>query len=77
MRQGKYMASLKAFSRATELDEKLIYSHYQQAHINNILGLTKESLVHFEKTLRSAPDYIPALQELGSSKLNLAKQEIR
>lgn len=76
-RQGKYMASLKAFERAAELNSTLTYSQYQVAAIQKLLGLSEDSISQFEITLKQSPDYFPALKGLGETHLNVAREQFQ
>ncbi|ORY41579.1 TPR-like protein [Rhizoclosmatium globosum] len=45
--EGKYMAALKAFKRAFELDPTRLFSVYQSGHIKMKLGLQKDAITDF------------------------------
>lgn len=76
-RQGKYMAALKAFSRAVEIDPSLSYSLYEMANIERMLGETDKAVVHFRSTLQSNPEYLPALKGLAETYLSEFKQHLK
>ncbi|ORX98234.1 TPR-like protein [Basidiobolus meristosporus CBS 931.73] len=49
--EGRYMAALKAFKRASELDPTATYPYLQIAFINQKIGLYSEAITQYEKTL--------------------------
>ena len=74
-KQGKFMASLKAFSRLLELEPKSAYGRYQVAAIELLLGLRAKSLAAFEGLLKELPNYVPALKGAGEAQLAIAREQ--
>ncbi|XP_052248166.1 tetratricopeptide repeat protein 37-like isoform X1 [Dreissena polymorpha] len=76
MARGSYTAALKAFIRATELDQSSVYSLFQIASIKQALGQYTEALQEYTHILRQAEDYVPALKGLGETYVSIAHNHL-
>ncbi|CAB4463214.1 TPR-like protein [Rhizophagus irregularis] len=77
--EGKYMASMKAFLRVTELDPSSVYAHYQIATVKQKLGIYVEAIEQYKLTLEKAQikgeeNHIPSLKGLGDCYLALTME---
>ncbi|RUP47706.1 hypothetical protein BC936DRAFT_145426 [Jimgerdemannia flammicorona] len=80
--EGRYMASMRAFSRAKELDPTSVHVNYQIALVKHKLGLLDEAVEQYRLTLdiareNGAPDYLPALKGLAETHLALTKESFQ
>ncbi|CAG8499538.1 2849_t:CDS:10 [Ambispora leptoticha] len=77
--EGKYIASLKVFTRAAEIDPSSIFANYQIAAIKQKLGFFTEAIEYYKITIEKAkekaePDHFPSLKSSGDSYLALVKE---
>ncbi|KAI9312434.1 hypothetical protein BX666DRAFT_2142351 [Dichotomocladium elegans] len=80
--EGRYMAALKAFGRATDLNPSSIHANHERALVQQKIGRLDEAIFGFKKTLKlaeqqSKPNYLPALMGLADTHLEKAKEEIQ
>lgn len=81
-RAGRFVAALKAFGRATQLDPTSIHAHNEQAYVQQKVGLLDDAIAGFQHTLSLAsqqgkPNYIPALAGLAETYLEHAKEDLQ
>ncbi|GBB89353.1 hypothetical protein RclHR1_01600025 [Rhizophagus clarus] len=77
--EGKYMASMKAFLRVTELDSTSVYAYYQIATIKQKLGMFVEAIEQYNLTLEKAQikgeeNHNPSLKGLSDCYLALTME---
>jgi tetratricopeptide (TPR) repeat protein len=82
LKEGRYTAAMKAFTRARELAPNNIYTSYQAALVKQKLGLLEEAIDQYVDTLALAEDqeqspYIPALKGLADTHLLQAKENFQ
>lgn len=65
---------MKAFKRAAELDPRSVYSAYQVASIEHILGENEKAAIGFEALLSRTPNFVPALKGLAETYLSQAEE---
>ncbi|KAG9304605.1 hypothetical protein G9A89_020169 [Geosiphon pyriformis] len=75
--EGRFIASMKAFIRATELDPFSIYAYYQIANIKQRLGLYNDAIDQYKLIIKKAetkgqPNHLPSLKGCGDCYLALA-----
>ncbi|KAI9271925.1 hypothetical protein BDA99DRAFT_534395 [Phascolomyces articulosus] len=80
--EGRFVAALKAFGRATDLDPTSIHANYEKALVKQKIGLLDEAIEGFMTTLELAqeqnkPNYLPAIKGLADTYLEQAKEEIQ
>lgn len=80
--EGRYVAALKAFGRATDLCPTSIHGNCAKALVLQKIGLLDEAVAGFRKTLKIAEsqgkvDYVPALKGLADTFLEQTKEEIQ
>ncbi|XP_052801085.1 tetratricopeptide repeat protein 37-like [Mya arenaria] len=71
--RGSYTASLKAFTRAAELNPASIYCLFQIASIKQTLGQYQEALEEYKMILDQSDDYVPALKGLGETLVQIGR----
>ncbi|KAL9546009.1 hypothetical protein MBANPS3_006873 [Mucor bainieri] len=81
-RAGRFVAALKAFGRATQLDPHSVHAHNEQSYVQQKVGLLDDAIAGFQHTLAIAaeqhkPDYIPALAGLAETYLEHAKEDFQ
>jgi superkiller protein 3 len=76
-KQGKYLASLKAFNRAIELDPSLIHSSIEICNIHRILGNLSDSRFHYESLILEHPDHVMAYKGLSDTLFEISKNYFR
>ena len=74
MKRGSHTAALKAFTRATELNPDSLYSFYQLACIEQIVGEYVAAVKAYKAVLERKADYVPALFGVGETLLLLARR---
>ncbi|KAJ3028113.1 UNVERIFIED_CONTAM: Tetratricopeptide repeat protein 37 [Siphonaria sp. JEL0065] len=81
--EGKYMAALKAFTRAFELDPTSLFSVYQSAQIKFKLGLYTDAITDFKTVKQHVDDtssethtgfLIPCLKSMADCYLSAARE---
>ncbi|KAL9987357.1 hypothetical protein ACROYT_G001647 [Oculina patagonica] len=77
MSRGSYMAAMKAFTKATELDPSSLYCLYQLAAIKQLLSVHSEAIKEYKLILEMQQDYVPALKGLGETYLNQARAALQ
>ncbi|KAI7868094.1 hypothetical protein BDF14DRAFT_1912212 [Spinellus fusiger] len=82
--EGRYVASLRAFERTTDLDPLSVHAHYQTALVKQKVGMLEEAVAGFLKALslleeqsHSSTTEIPILHGLANTYLDLAKQDFQ
>ncbi|KAG2232766.1 hypothetical protein INT48_001120 [Thamnidium elegans] len=81
-RAGRFVAALKAFGRATNLDPTSVHASNEQAYVQQKVGLLDEAIAGFKHTLQLAKDqrhmnYVPALVGLAETYLERAKEDFQ
>ncbi|XP_028406847.1 tetratricopeptide repeat protein 37-like [Dendronephthya gigantea] len=76
MSRGSYTPALASFTRATELNPSLLYSHYQIAVVKHLLGLFEEAVAVYKTILSEHCDYVPALKGLGATYISYARSSL-
>lgn len=81
-RAGRFVAALKAFGRATDLDPTSVHASNQQAYVQQKVGLLDDAITGFQHTLELAKEqgkenYIPALAGLSETYLEHAKEDFQ
>jgi superkiller protein 3 len=81
-RAGRFIAALKAFGRATQLDPTSIHAHNEQAYAQQKVGHLDDAIAGFQHTLKLAEqqgklNYIPALVGLAETYLEHAKEDFQ
>ncbi|KFQ21828.1 Tetratricopeptide repeat protein 37, partial [Merops nubicus] len=71
--RGSYLAALKCFRKASELNPELLYSVSQAAAVEQILGQYDKARASYQEILKNKEDYVPALKGLGECCLMLAR----
>ncbi|XP_060595460.1 tetratricopeptide repeat protein 37-like [Ruditapes philippinarum] len=71
--RGSFTASLKAFTRASELCPDSMYCLFQMASIKQTLGTYTEAIEEYKIILEKSPNYVPALKGVGESYVLVAK----
>ncbi|BFY97470.1 hypothetical protein BsWGS_00510 [Bradybaena similaris] len=74
--RGSLTASLKAFTKASELDPNSLYCLYQIATIKHTLGSQSEAIQEYKHILEKSNNYVPALKGVGESLIHLAKHNL-
>ncbi|GAB5589005.1 Superkiller protein 3 [Umbelopsis nana] len=82
LKEGRYTAAMKAFTRARELAPNNIYTSYHAALVKQKLGLLDEAIDQYTATLALADEqqqapYIPALKGLADTHLLQAKENFQ
>ena len=80
--EGQFVAALKAFGRATDLDPTSVHANYEKALVKQKIGLLDEAVEGFMRTLELAeeqnkPNYLPAIKGLADTYIEQAKEEIQ
>ncbi|KAI8140771.1 hypothetical protein BJV82DRAFT_621045 [Fennellomyces sp. T-0311] len=80
--EGRFVAALKAFGRATDLDPSSVHANYEKSLVKQKIGLLDEAVQGFMTTLELAeeqnkPNYLPAIKGLADTYLEQAKEEIQ
>ncbi|XP_078313322.1 superkiller complex protein 3-like [Crassostrea virginica] len=75
-KRGSYTAALKAFTKASELNPKSLYSLFMIACIKQTLSMLTEAIEEYKLILKDSPDYVPALKGLGETYVLLAKHHL-
>lgn len=81
-RAGRFVAALKAFGRATNLDPTSIHASNEQAYVQQKVGLLDDAILGFQHTLELAKEqekenYIPALAGLAETYMEHAKEDFQ
>ncbi|GFN82445.1 arrestin domain-containing protein 3-like [Plakobranchus ocellatus] len=76
LHRGSLTASLKAFTKASELSPDSVYCLQQIASIKQVLGLTAEAIAEYKHVLEKSPAHVPALKGISESLIQLAKQNL-
>lgn len=81
-RAGRFVAALKAFGRATNLDPTSVHASNEQAYVQQKVGLLDDAIAGFQHTLTLAKNqgkenYIPALAGLAETYLEHAKEDFQ
>ncbi|KAK3788293.1 hypothetical protein RRG08_027026 [Elysia crispata] len=76
LQRGSFTASLKAFTKASELNPESWYCFQQIASIKHTLGLAAEAIEEYKMILQKSPTYVPALKGISESFIQLAKQNL-
>ncbi|RCI01717.1 Superkiller protein 3, partial [Rhizopus stolonifer] len=81
-RAGRFVAALKAFDRATQLDPHSIHANHEKAYVQKKVGLLDDAIATFKHTLALATeqgktDYVPALAGLAETYLDHAKEDFQ
>ncbi|XP_053375489.1 tetratricopeptide repeat protein 37-like [Mercenaria mercenaria] len=71
--RGSFTASLKAFTRASELNPDSMYCLFQMASIKQTLGTYTEAIEEYKLILEKSPNYVPALKGVGETYVLVAK----
>ncbi|XP_014452741.1 superkiller complex protein 3 [Alligator mississippiensis] len=71
--RGGYTTALKSFTKASELNPESVYSIYQAAVIDQLLGRYKEAIAEYQKILKKSKEYVSALKGLGECYLMVAR----
>lgn len=71
--RGSYTASLKAFTRASELNQDSMYCLFQIASIKQTLGTYTEAIEEYKLILDKSPNYVPALKGIGETYVQVAR----
>ncbi|RHZ76177.1 hypothetical protein Glove_202g69 [Diversispora epigaea] len=86
LHEGRYMASLKAFTRAIDLDSSSFNVHYQIGLVKQKLGIFNEAIDQYKLAIEKAHqqqakvtqmkdgDHLPSLKGLGDCYLALSKE---
>ncbi|CAI2167287.1 18526_t:CDS:10 [Funneliformis geosporum] len=77
--EGRYTASMKAFSRAIELDPSSVFANYKAATVKQKLGMYVEAIDQYNFTLEKAQikgeeNHLLSLKGLGDCYLALTKE---
>ncbi|KAI9489583.1 hypothetical protein BDB00DRAFT_842592 [Zychaea mexicana] len=80
--EGRFVAAIKAFGRATDLDPSSVHANYEKALVKQKIGLLDEAVEGFNTTLELAeqqnqPNYLPAIKGLADTYIEQAKEEIQ
>ncbi|KAI8329610.1 hypothetical protein EDC96DRAFT_489511 [Choanephora cucurbitarum] len=81
-RAGRFVAALRAFDRATQLDPHSIHAHHEKAYVQQKVGLLDDAIAGFKHTLdlaaeQNKPHYVPALAGLAETYLEHAKEDLQ
>ncbi|KAG2200071.1 hypothetical protein INT47_007716 [Mucor saturninus] len=81
-RAGRFVAALKAFGRATNLDPTSVHASNEQAYVQQKVGLLDDAIAGFQNTLELAKEqdkenYIPALAGLAETYMEHAKEDFQ
>lgn len=81
-RAGRFVAALKAFDRATQLDPHSIHANNEKSYVQHKVGLLDDAITGFKHTLKLAkeqgkPNYIPALTGLAETYLEHAREDFQ
>jgi superkiller protein 3 len=81
-RAGRFVAALKAFGRATNLDPTSIHACNEQAYVQQKVGFLDDAIAGFKHALELAKgqgkeNYIPALAGLSETYLEHAKEDFQ
>uniref|UniRef100_A0A1X7T7U3 Uncharacterized protein n=1 Tax=Amphimedon queenslandica TaxID=400682 RepID=A0A1X7T7U3_AMPQE len=63
---------MKAFEKATELNPQSIFSQYQVAAMQQLIGLLSEAVASYTRVLELQDDYVPALKGRAESYYKLS-----
>ncbi|RCI03355.1 Superkiller protein 3 [Rhizopus stolonifer] len=79
-RAGRFVAALKAFGRAIQLNPQSIHANNERASVQQKIGSLDEAIAGFKHTLTLAeeqgkPNYLPALCGLAETYLEHAKED--
>nr|XP_058948066.1 tetratricopeptide repeat protein 37-like [Pocillopora verrucosa] len=77
MSRGSYIAAMKAFTKASELDPSSLYCLYQLAAIKQLLCVHSEAIKEYKLILEMQHDYVPAMKGLGETYLNQARSALQ
>ncbi|CAL1530763.1 unnamed protein product [Lymnaea stagnalis] len=76
LQRGSFTASLKAFSKASELDPNSLYCLYKIANIKHTLGSLKEAIEEYKIILVKLASYVPVLKGVAESLIQLGRQNL-
>lgn len=71
--RGGYTTALKSFTKASELNPESVYSIYQAAVIDQLLGRYKEAIAEYQKILKKSKEYVSALKGSKAGLFHLMK----
>ncbi|XP_067838960.1 superkiller complex protein 3 isoform X2 [Heptranchias perlo] len=74
--RGGYTATLKAFTKASELNPNSVYNIYKIAAIKQILGKYAEAVTEYKQIIQNSKNYVPALKGLGECYLMMARSSL-
>ena len=74
MKRGSHTSTLKAFTRATQLNPNSLCSFYQLACIEQVVGEYLAAVKAYKAVLDRREDYVPALIGMGQTLLLLARK---
>ncbi|XP_062516907.1 tetratricopeptide repeat protein 37-like isoform X2 [Corticium candelabrum] len=77
LQRGGYIAALKAFTRAAQLDETSVYCVYRIAAIKQAVGLLNNAVDEYEIILKQNSNYVPALKGAAESLLTEARNLLK
>ncbi len=72
--QGKFMASLQAYDRATAIDSGRFLAHFRAGSVLRAIGRAEEALVRLRLADAVRPDNVPVLHEMVLAGLSQAAQ---
>ncbi|KAI9022171.1 hypothetical protein CLU79DRAFT_719153 [Phycomyces nitens] len=80
--EGRYVAALRAFERATDLDPLSIHANHQKSLVKQKVGMLEEAISGFLATLALAEKshqnaYMPSIQGLAETYLDRAKEDFQ
>ena len=74
--KGSFTSSLRAFTKALELDPSSLFCKFKIAKIRQMLSMDAEAIEVYTDVLRTEPTYLPALLGLAQSHLHLQKEKL-
>ncbi|KAL0078663.1 hypothetical protein J3Q64DRAFT_1872086 [Phycomyces blakesleeanus] len=80
--EGRYVAALRAFERATDLDPLSIHANHQKALVKQKVGMLEEAISGFLETLALAEkkyqsSYMPSILGLADTYLDRAREDFQ
>ncbi|KAG0175013.1 Superkiller protein 3 [Apophysomyces sp. BC1021] len=80
--EGRYVAALKAFGRATDLDPSSVHANREKALVNKKIGMLDEAIAGFKKTLVLAEEQgnkgdLPTIAGLADTYFDRAKEDFQ